>query len=127
MIEKNKKIQRLALSFLILVILLCVLGLWLFNKRYAETSSPDQKGLHVVVEIKGQQIYSVPLSEDNELVASSELGENIIEIKGGSVSVKEADCPNQICVHTVPITAPGQSIICLPHRMVVSIVDVKRK
>ncbi|MCR5282419.1 MAG: NusG domain II-containing protein [Lachnospiraceae bacterium] len=126
MIENKKKTERLALSILILLILLCVLGLWLFN-RNADASFPDQARLNVVVEIKGQQIYSVPLSEDNELVASSDLGENIIEIKGGSVCVKEADCPNQICVHTVPITAPGRSIICLPHRMVVSIVDATLK
>ncbi len=123
--EKSEKQKRLALSILVFVILLCALGFWLFNKN-ANASLTNAGNLNVVVEIKGQQVYSVPLSENDELVASSDLGENIIQIRDGSVCVKEADCPNQICVHTVPITAPGQSIICLPHRMVVSIVDVKR-
>ena len=124
--EKTTKQKRLARSFLVILILLCALGLWLVN-RYVDGSETNRENLNVVVEVKGQQVYSVPLSEDNELLASSELGENIIQIEEESVFVRESDCPNQICVHTVPITAPGQSIICLPHRMVVSIVDMGAK
>lgn len=46
---------------------------------------------------------------------------NTVEIKGGSVSVTEASCKNQVCVRHGSISSPGESIVCLPNRLVVSI------
>ena len=37
------------------------------------------------------------------------------------VCVSHADCPTQDCVHTGVITRPGQSIVCLPARIVVEL------
>lgn len=47
---------------------------------------------------------------------------NILEIKDGEVKMKEADCPDQICVNQKAISKEGESIICLPNKIVVSIV-----
>ena len=57
--------------------------------------------------------------------AQSSYGYNIIDIKDGQVSMTEADCHNQVCVHHKPIEKNGQSIICLPHKVVVEIVSSK--
>ena len=38
------------------------------------------------------------------------------------VRVSESDCPGQDCVHTGVITRAGQSIVCLPARIVVELV-----
>lgn len=46
---------------------------------------------------------------------------NIVEIKNGMVSVIEASCRNQICVKHSPISRSGESIVCLPNRLVVRI------
>ena len=35
--------------------------------------------------------------------------------------MKSADCPDQICVHQRAISKNGESIICLPNKVVVSI------
>ena len=35
------------------------------------------------------------------------------------VTMEEADCPTQDCVHTGKITRSGQSIVCLPARVIV--------
>ena len=35
------------------------------------------------------------------------------------VWVEEADCPTQDCVHTGTITRAGQSIVCLPARIII--------
>ena len=40
-------------------------------------------------------------------------------IKDGQAYVSEADCDNQVCVHTQPVTKAGGQIICLPHRVVI--------
>ena len=36
----------------------------------------------------------------------------------------EADCPDQICVHSVPITAKGGSIVCLPNHIVLRVTNI---
>ena len=38
---------------------------------------------------------------------------------GPGLSVKKADCPTQDCVHTGTITRAGQSIVCLPARIII--------
>lgn len=49
-------------------------------------------------------------------------GYNLLAVSGSRVSMEKADCRDQICVHHIPITGGGESIICLPHRLVVEIV-----
>lgn len=46
---------------------------------------------------------------------------NIVEIKNGSVSVSEASCKNQVCVRHGSISRAGESIVCLPNRLVITI------
>ena len=46
---------------------------------------------------------------------------NVVKIKDGKVSVTEASCLNQVCVHHSEISRSGESIVCLPNRMVVRI------
>lgn len=46
---------------------------------------------------------------------------NLLSVSSSGVSMEAADCPDQICVHHIPIMREGESIICLPHRLVVEI------
>ena len=47
---------------------------------------------------------------------------NLISVTDGTVVMEAADCKDQICVHHKPITSRGESIICLPHRLVIEVV-----
>lgn len=47
---------------------------------------------------------------------------NLLVVSESSVSMEAADCPDQICVHHIPIRSGGESIICLPHKLAVEIV-----
>ena len=44
-----------------------------------------------------------------------------VRICGGSVRVSESDCPGQDCVRTGSISRAGQSIVCLPAQVVISL------
>lgn len=50
---------------------------------------------------------------------------NIMLYKNGKVWMLMAGCPDQICVHHRDISAVGESIICLPHKVVIDIIDGK--
>ena len=70
----------------------------------------------------GKQTADYPLGEN--LVTSISFEEehyNLILIEDGKVSVADADCPDQLCVRQRSSSGNGESIICLPHRLVVQI------
>lgn len=50
---------------------------------------------------------------------------NLLSVADGKVSMAAADCRDQICVRHSPVSADGESIICLPHRFVVEIAGSK--
>lgn len=54
-------------------------------------------------------------------------GYNLVSVTDGAVVMETADCRDQICVHHKPISSKGESIICLPHRLVVEIVGGENK
>ena len=44
-----------------------------------------------------------------------------VEVADGAVYVASSDCPNQDCVHSGAISRAGQSIVCLPARVAVTL------
>ncbi len=48
---------------------------------------------------------------------------NVVTIENGTVDVTKANCSNQVCVDHDPISRAGEQIVCLPHGMVVEIVE----
>lgn len=70
----------------------------------------------------GQWVADYPLTEDLTLaVPWGEDGYNLLLIENGMASVTDATCPDQLCVRQRAISKSGESIICLPHRLVVQI------
>ena len=53
--------------------------------------------------------------------ASVTKGYNKVVIENGSVHMADADCPDQYCVQHAAIHAGHETIICLPHELVVEI------
>ena len=49
------------------------------------------------------------------------VGECILVIKDGQAYMQEADCPNQICVHHSAISHKGETIVCLPNRIIIEV------
>ena len=79
-------------------------------------------GAKVIIESGGDLYARYPLNEDRTVVVPApKQNENVVVISGGKVSVTEASCKNQVCVKHGVISRPGESIVCLPNRMVVRI------
>ncbi len=84
----------------------------------------NHNGSYVEVTIDGTVSEVLPLSEDCEkTIVTADGGENTLVIKDGTVQVTDANCPDKICVHHNAIRRSGESIICLPHRLTVSVVN----
>ena len=80
-------------------------------------------GAYVRVEVNSVVVKTLPLDEDTEYLIETENGTNLLVIKDGMADVTEANCPDKTCVHHSPVSESGEAIICLPHKVVVSVVD----
>lgn len=69
-----------------------------------------------------ERIYTRELSEEGEFSLPDAGFDFVIVIEGGSVSVKNSSCDNQICVHWGKIGRAGQSIVCSPNKVYIEIV-----
>ena len=79
-----------------------------------------QTGSCVMISKDNEEIGTYSLKDDRVI----DVGEgNRLEIKDGAVHMLYADCPDQICVHQKAISRNGESIICLPNKIVLKIVD----
>lgn len=73
----------------------------------------------------GKVIQTVDLAtmkEDHTEITVGGAYTNVIELERDRVRMESSDCPTQDCVHTGWISKPGQSIVCLPNRLVVELV-----
>ncbi len=73
----------------------------------------------VNVSVDDKTVYKLYLDEDRVVSVEGPLGDNIIEIKNGKVRVKDAPCPQKLCVRQGWVDRGA--IVCLPNRVVVSI------
>ena len=80
-----------------------------------------QEGDTVVVLVDGEVWGEYALGEDQAIEIRTDTGYNLLVIQGGKASVKEASCPDGICSAHRPVNREGESIICLPNRVVVEI------
>ncbi|MCR4991648.1 MAG: NusG domain II-containing protein [Lachnospiraceae bacterium] len=51
------------------------------------------------------------------------VGKCILILSDGKANMESADCPNQICVHHSAISHTGETIVCLPNRVVIEVID----
>ncbi len=104
----------------VVIVLLATAGLLLFNLT-------KTTGDYVLVKIDGVEKYRYSLAENIDMVVFN--GENDefwnrIVISDGTVCVSEANCPDKICVGHRKINKDNESIVCLPHKVVVEVVSV---
>ena len=75
----------------------------------------------VTVSVDGQPYGEYPLSEDCIVEIVSDGGYNRLVIADGLAYVEAASCPDGICSSHRPISHDGESIICLPNKVVIEI------
>ena len=75
--------------------------------------------MNVIIDGVVTEQYSINQNVEKEIV--TEYGKNTLVIENGKVSVKEADCPDLVCVKNSEISFDGETIVCLPHKLVIEI------
>ena len=110
--EKRKRkndvilIAALTLTFALIGVCLLLLG---------------KQGDTVTVTVDGKLYGEYPLARDTAVEILSEGGHNLLVIRDGAALVEDASCPDGICAAHRPISRNGESIICLPNKVVISV------
>ena len=82
-----------------------------------------KSGNLVQVRVDGTVIREFSLSEDVVWdIPGVNGGSNKLIIEDGQARIEEASCPDGLCVHMGRISKTGQSVICLPNRVVIEII-----
>ncbi len=102
---------------ILLVLALLILGgvFWVY------TSFGRDAGAEVLVSVAGEELYRLPIDEDTEVLIGEGDKTNLLVISSGEAFISEASCPDHVCVKSGKVSLEGQTIVCLPNKVVVSI------
>jgi hypothetical protein len=110
--EALKK-MRYDIILIIVLLIVSVSALLLMNAFKTE-------GAYVVVSVNGTEVNRYALDQEGGYSLNG--GTNILVIKGGVAYLKDANCPDKLCVNQGSVHFTGQTITCLPNKLTVSVV-----
>lgn len=106
-----------------IIISLALLLLSLLMSFGISNSKPKTSGKILRGEQNSKLYGEYPLDIDREVVFDDGVHFNKIVIKDGKAYMDEANCRDQICTHMKEISMNGETIICLPNRVFLEVVD----
>jgi len=102
-----------------------ILGLILAGWLTGCTPEASQGHRIAVITQNKQLIERIDLdavTQPREIKISGNYAE-IIKVESGRIRFAAADCPDKICVNTGWLDEPGETAVCLPNRVIVTIED----
>jgi hypothetical protein len=106
----------LFLGALLILGLALTIGIYCFSKT----------GSQVVVTVDGAVYGTYKLDEPQRIeIPLDGRVANLLVIEDGAVHMASADCPDELCVHQGAISKSGQTIVCLPHKLVAEVTGGK--
>lgn len=120
-----EKIKKADILVIILIVIASFLIYFFTNKLPKEGANISKK---VVITVDGKIYKEVPLTKntDEKIDINTVYGKNEVIIEKGEVHMHKSNCQDKICMKMGKISIPGDSIICLPNRVMVKIVADKK-
>lgn len=102
---------------LFLIVILFVISIFIFLS-FKDTSNPES----VVISSGGEIIGTYSINENNVLNISGTLGDVVVNIEDRQVWVSESNCKDLLEIKQGKISKCGQSLVCVPNKVVISII-----
>lgn len=122
----SNMIKRWDVIITLLLVLLSFLPLALFSYNQNEKAANNSSSGYVaIITVDNKEVRRVPLTGNTKSeifdIHTSDGDYNTIEVKGEQIRIKGANCYDQVCVQFGFISKPGETIVCLPHRLVIEV------
>ena len=113
----NRRFGKNDVIFIGFLAVFCVaVCIWVYKGGAVE-------GSNILITVNGKEYGTYSLFEEQTITIGEGDKKNIIEIKGGKAYMKEASCPDQLCVNQNEISFDKESIICLPNKVVITVIS----
>lgn len=109
----SRKLKNDVIFVSVLLLVISVIGICYFFLR--------EEGDTVTVTVDREVYGEYALGEDRVIEIRTEAAHNVLVIQDGKAYMKTADCPDGICTDHRSIFRDGESIICLPNKVVVTV------
>lgn len=109
---------------IVVVVILAFISLGLIKKQ---ALSNDDK--FISIQVNGEEVKKIIFDKSiigKQIPIESEYGFNLVEVGDEKVRVVEADCPDKIDVKKGYISKIGETIVCLPNKMIIEIKGIQR-
>ncbi|ANK60886.1 MULTISPECIES: NusG domain II-containing protein [Loigolactobacillus] len=110
---------------IVFLIILSFTPLAIFSIHERNTAAANIPVKTAVVSHDGKQIYKLKLTNHRGTTTytyrAANGDYNKIVFKNDKVAITDANCSDQICVKRGWISKSGQTIVCLPHKLLVEI------
>ncbi len=77
----------------------------------------------VVIYVDNKLYKEFPINENKSIEINRGKNKNTVYIHNKGVEMSHANCQDKVCVKTGFIKNPGESIVCLPHKVSIEIVS----
>ncbi len=114
------KIKKWDVIIIGLFVMISFLPAAIFSVR----ANQEVGGQYAVITVQGEIYDTIELTGHqgrDEIVIETSLGKNIIEIVDEKIGMYEADCPDKVCYVPEYVSKSGETIVCLPHRVVIEV------
>ena len=78
-------------------------------------------GQYVTVTVNKVKTEKYSLNINGEYKIGNDDNFNILVIKNGFAYIKEASCPDKLCVHQGKVKSNGEQLICLPNKVIITV------
>jgi hypothetical protein len=99
------------------VIFTCVFFAFIVLAIILSNIQPDER--IAIVTVDGKVYKEIDLSVDDTFVVETSKGTNQVSIKDNAIYIEEATCPDKLCVRHGKLNNKYDSIVCLPHKVVI--------
>lgn len=83
---------------------------------------PKAPGNTIDISVDGKNVLTVGLDDSGSYAVPDYNGYSLRVVVGdGQVWVEDSTCPDLVCQKHQPISQAGEQIVCLPHRLVVTV------
>ncbi|WAW14012.1 NusG domain II-containing protein [Peptostreptococcus equinus] len=106
-------------DIILILIVAILIGQFIIINKFIN----KDKGDRVEIYLKNKLYGTYSLDKEKKIYISDAGNKNVLKIHDNGIEMIETNCPDKVCVKTGFISKPGQSIVCLPHKLNVKIVS----
>ena len=114
-----KRGDMILIGIVIVAALAFIVPKWLLQ----DTSENLHNGnMYAEITVDGKLYKQVEITEEEQIIeVKTDDGYNTLKVHNNGIEMIDADCPDKVCLGFGFVTHKGDTIVCLPHRVLVEL------